>query len=216
MVVMFGLFNDDAEERIDELEDEVESLSDTVQLYQDKVDRLKGRVADAELRAEVNKLRVDVLSDQHLRKEYADFSELSDIYKDPTGQTYVLSKTRVAWKATENYIVKLLIPRGATVVFSRATFVKKINPDSRLEVRSDEAKSHKFRTNVAVVAEIETADGTYAPEYKDSSSHNPNFIYELGDVVEPEEPFDDSLKERCTSGIHFFPIREYAVDWLDE
>ncbi len=36
------------------------------------------------------------------------------------------------------------------------------------------------------------------------SMHDRDFVYKVGAIVEPTQPFDPSPRNECTSGIHFF------------
>ena len=42
------------------------------------------------------------------------------------------------------------------------------------------------------------------------SRHDPEFIYRVGDVVRPTQPFDEDRWEECAPGIHFYLTREEA------
>ena len=43
-----------------------------------------------------------------------------------------------------------------------------------------------------------------------TSTHDASFTYQLGQVVEPAQPFDDDWTQDCASGIHFYITREEA------
>jgi hypothetical protein len=91
----------------------------------------------------------------------------------------------VGWKKCANgVIVKLLIPEDAA--------------------RSS-ATTRKCRASKAIVLELFGAG-------KGTSSHDPNFMYEVGKVVVPDS-FDPNRWNDCSHGIHFFLTREEAESY---
>ena len=95
-----------------------------------------------------------------------------------------LSEPIIGWKKCKNNVlVKLEIPRGATV-FS-------IN-------------NNKCRTDKAKVLEIIGADRAY--------SKHKFFSYYVGDVIEVFD-FNCEYNVECAEGIHFFRTREEAEDY---
>ena len=89
------------------------------------------------------------------------------------------------------YIVKLEIPEDA--------------------LRSS-ATSRKCRCSKAKVLSITNLDGTDADTDVAYSSHDPSFIYKIGEIVEVDEKKTESWNE-CSTGIHFKITRQEAVDY---
>ena len=96
-----------------------------------------------------------------------------------------------AWKKSNGYIVKLLIPEDA--------------------VRSS-ATSRKCRANKAMVLSIENLDGSISDLTKVSSAYDETFVYEIGKTVVVND-FDNNRFNECAPGIHFFINRQEAVDY---
>lgn len=88
-------------------------------------------------------------------------------------------------KCKDNIIVKLLIPADA--------------------LRTS-ATSRKCRASKAKVLEIYGA--TIA-----LSQYDKTFLYKVGKIVEPTEPFDPDRWNECGSGIHFFITRKEAEEY---
>lgn len=79
--------------------------------------------------------------------------------------------------------------------------------------RRSSATGRKCRCDKATVLAIESIDGSI--QYKDARScHDPHFIYRVGDIVEPKEPFCEDRWAECASGIHFFINKQEAVDYI--
>ena len=89
------------------------------------------------------------------------------------------------------YIVKLEIPEDA--------------------LRSS-ATSRKCRCSKAKVLSITNLDGTDADTDVAYSSHDPSFIYKIGEIAEVAD-FDTDRWNECSTGIHFFITRQEAVDY---
>ena len=89
------------------------------------------------------------------------------------------------------YIVKLKIPEDA--------------------LRSS-ATTRKCRCSKAKVLSITNLDGTDADTDVAYSSHDPSFIYKIGEIVEVAD-FDTDRWNECSTGIHFFFTRQEAVDY---
>ena len=89
------------------------------------------------------------------------------------------------------YIVKLEIPEDA--------------------LRSS-ATTRKCRCSKAKVLSITNLDGTDADTDIAYSSHDPSFIYKIGEIVEVPD-FNTDRWDECSAGIHFFITRKEAVDY---
>ena len=79
------------------------------------------------------------------------------------------------------------------------------------DAKRSNATGRKCRASKAVVLELQYIEGT---QYSGGarSIHNEKFLYEVGNTVFPEMPFNDNRWEECTSGIHFYITREEAVN----
>ena len=83
----------------------------------------------------------------------------------------------IGWKKCNGgKIVKLLIPSSA---------------------KRSHAFGRKCRAEFATVLEISGGGAAI-------SSHDSNFIYNVGETVKPTEPFSDDWQNECASGIHFY------------
>lgn len=74
----------------------------------------------------------------------------------------------------------------------------------------------KCRASKAKVLEICNLDGreiNWKFGYRIHSCWNWDFNYEVGKIVEPEDPFDEDRWSECASGIHFFINRNEAIEY---
>ena len=97
----------------------------------------------------------------------------------------------IGWKKASGYIVKLRIPEDA---------------------RRSSAVGNKCRCDKAFVVEIQNIDGSKADVDTVKSSHDSNFAYVAGAMVEVND-FDDNRWNECAPGIHFFIDRRAAVEY---
>ena len=97
----------------------------------------------------------------------------------------------IGFKKASGYIVELLITDDA---------------------KRCSATSRKCRCSKAKVLGITKLDGTEADVDEVKSSHDPEFIYRVGEYVEVNDFCDDRWQE-CSAGIHFFITRQEAVDY---
>lgn len=121
------------------------------------------------------------------------------------GTVEVLDRHRVAWKALQNSLARLVIPAGTIVVYPEDPGV--LGPN-------------KLRAEKAYVEGIYSPYGHKRDEVGDSrkrpsciSRHDASFRYTQGKMVEPEEPLDATVENDCESGIHFFATKEEAEEW---
>lgn len=98
----------------------------------------------------------------------------------------------IGYKAASGYIVKLEICEDA--------------------LRSS-ATSGKCRCSKAKVLSIEDLFGERSAQTSVQSNYDPEFIYEVGKIVEVPD-FDADRWNECAPGIHFFITREEVVKWL--
>lgn len=74
----------------------------------------------------------------------------------------------------------------------------------------------KCRASKAKVLEICNLDGreiNWKFGYRIHSCWHWKFEYEVGKIVEPEDPFNEDRWSECTSGIHFFLNRQEAIEY---
>ncbi|MGH2622238.1 MAG: DUF5758 domain-containing protein [Sphingobacterium sp.] len=88
-------------------------------------------------------------------------------------------------KCENNIIVKLLIPKQA---------------------KRSHAFGRKCRAEYAEILEIYGADEAF-------SKWDNEFVYKVGEVVKPKEPFSEDWTDECASGIHFFISRIEAENY---
>jgi hypothetical protein len=89
---------------------------------------------------------------------------------------------------TKGVVIELRFPEGAKLVST--------------------VLGRKCRASEATVVRCLTPDFETETEFR--SLHDEDFTYRVGETVKPSNPFDDSITEECTSGIHFFTTREEA------
>ena len=97
----------------------------------------------------------------------------------------------IAFKKAGCYIIELFIPSNA---------------------KRCSATSRKCRCSKAKVISITTPSGDKTNITEVHSNYDPNFIYKLGEYVEVKN-FDDDRWNECSTGIHFFIIRQEAVNY---
>ncbi|PVB19782.1 pentapeptide repeat-containing protein [Mycobacteroides abscessus] len=71
--------------------------------------------------------------------------------------------------------------------------------------RRSHAMGRKCRAEKAKVLAIFNQDGSEASEAY--STHDPGFVYRVGETVKPTEPFDPDMWNECAPGIHFYITR---------
>jgi len=74
------------------------------------------------------------------------------------------------------------------------------------------ATGRKCRCSEAVVISITNLDGTETEVKTVKSSHDPDFIYEVGKTVKVDN-FNVDRWNECSEGIHFFITRQEAVEY---
>lgn len=106
----------------------------------------------------------------------------------------VYKKAKVSIKGKLcNAIITLELPTGAKTNIGHANH--------------DWENWHKFRADKARVIEIRRNNSFYT---KAQSKSEPSFLYEIGETVKVKD-FDLSRKIVCSTGIHFFLIKEEAL-----
>jgi len=191
-----------------ENEDRIEALEDELETAQEDARRAANVADNAQRKAE----RIENKFEEFAEAMYNRFNIETDAVAElegKDGEVVRLEEERVAWKATRNAIVKLLLPPTAKVVYPRhSAFGRK-----------------KLRTNMAFVADMYDPDEFADKErefmsdaenasgvFEDVSRHDNDFEYELGDLIQPENEFDDDVTARCTSGIHLYRTKEGAIE----
>lgn len=109
--------------------------------------------------------------------------------------------------------------KGSFIGFKKAFTFPNMQPCIvELEIPADAKRSNatgrKCRASKAKVISITREDGNPIEDgFEAYSSHDVNFIYKVGNTVEPTEPFDEDRWHECAPGIHFFITREEAVNY---
>jgi hypothetical protein len=99
----------------------------------------------------------------------------------------------VAYKATQNNVLKVRIPEDAERVSSLT--------------------SRKCRAEFVETIEIFDEEGESCDKTKAYGRYDEDTVYREGEITEPDE-FNSDRKLECTNGIHFFLTKEEATDWV--
>jgi hypothetical protein len=78
------------------------------------------------------------------------------------------------------------------------------------DAKRSSATTRKCRCSKAEVLSITNIDGSDAGITSVSSSHDPEFVYKIGETVSVDNFCEDRWQE-CAPGIHFFITRDEAV-----
>ncbi len=200
---MFGLAKKSTVEsknnEIEELEAEIEVLENERNRLQTRKAKEKNRRRTAEKHEK--KLREDRDALVETVEFFAEevYGDVTEKLEDKEEVVETLDEPKVAWKATLNAIVELVIPAGETVVHPQyATFTSK----------------HKKRCSKAFVKDFHVPETDMgSPDFRDSAKRDGDFKYRVGTFVEPEESLDTSTYSNCKSGIHMFTSKSEAEEW---
>lgn len=191
LVVMGLLFGGSTTEN----EEEIEKLKERVEWAKESVEEANNRAKQAE--REVGHVR-----DSSLQAIEA-LHELFDELEDKDGMVETLDQPKVVWKATRQFICKLILPTGTTVVHP-----SKDHAHHGGKKRADQAVVAMFYNPHGVSKLAHSTEST-----RGHSRQRGHFQYELGETVTPKGKLDKSLDEECTDGIHFFCDKQDAIDW---
>jgi hypothetical protein len=201
MGILLGGSTVENEDRIEALEDELEKAQDDA--------RRAANVADSVRRKTE---RVEEEFEEFAEAMYNRFNiETDDVaeLEDKNGEVIRLEEERVAWKATRNAIVKLLLPPTAKVVYPNGTHVGRKKLRTNMAFVADMYDPDEFANKEReFMSDAENASGVF----EDVSRHDVDFEYELGDLIQPEDELDDDVGVQCTSGIHLYRTKEGAID----
>lgn len=86
----------------------------------------------------------------------------------------------------------------------------------KLEIPEDAQRSssttNMCRASKAKVLEVENLCGDkLSDDIEIVSDFDPEFTYKVGDIIEPDRPFDNNRWHGCASGIHFFIDKRDAI-----
>jgi uncharacterized protein YjbI with pentapeptide repeats len=86
----------------------------------------------------------------------------------------------------------------------------------KLEIPEDAQRSssttNMCRASKAKVLEVENLCGDkLSDDTEIVSDFDPGFTYKVGDIIEPDRPFDNNRWHGCASGIHFFIDKRDAI-----
>ena len=117
------------------------------------------------------------------------------VYKDPPDKNPPDKNQRV-YKAGNNGII----------------IMELLHDSITNELRDDVVDSNfaKFRTDKVKVISIINLE-TKESMNRDSSIHDPSFVYEVGKIISTE--YDSNINAVCTRGIHYFKTYEAALSW---
>ena len=123
------------------------------------------------------------------------------------------------YRAKNNYPIACP-EKGSFIGFKKANMLdvmeRAMECIVELEIPADalrsSATSRKCRCSKAKVLSITNLDGTDADTDVAYSSHDPSFIYKIGEIAEVAD-FDTDRWNECSTGIHFFITRQEAVDY---
>lgn len=108
----------------------------------------------------------------------------------------VLDRHRTAWKATQNYVARLVIPKGTIVVHTGGN-----------KKRAGRVYVHSFHSSTRYGNGRQTEVGL------DYGIKDDSFVYKRHTIVTPEEDLSVNPMYDCESGIHFFRTKKGADDW---
>lgn len=184
-----------------ELQEQIDELERTLENTRRELDRTSTQVGN----------NVEALD--HMLSPSDDWREHERLNREKTGAVETLDEAHVAFKATRNCILAILIPKGEKVV----------HPESPTKVASPSQfgggygtateKIYKKRISGGIVMAM-TVPMSGEQKWVDSAMHASDFEYNLGAYVEPDE-FDDDTRVECTNGIHVFATPKEAHTWLD-
>lgn len=214
MGLIFGGSTTENREEIEELKSRVEDAEGRVRDAESRARRAHDRAAAAEERA-INEAENAAKIAHALNALHAgSVAELED--KDGVVET--LDEPRIAWKSTEDHIVKLLLPEGATVVHPENSANNKKRGDEAIPLAFYDTGENVHRDTSAFGSTTSTYRDQYVEDdpnttIEDSSMRSGLFKYEIGEPATPEDDLDTDVTAECRSGIHFFPSKDDALGW---
>lgn len=224
MGLIFGGSTTQNEQRIEELEQMVKDQKSTISRLERREDTARGMARNANTRAAEAQRTADKAKKAaeenaraafHLAVAYEQYDDDLNAVTNKSEEVETLEEPRVAWKATRNYIVKLLIPEGATVVHPKYGSKKRTDKAVVLELHEveEEVFTNRDIFGNEVTRTKKKMEDEIALETSDNSRRDSSFTYEVGEMVTPEEDLNKTVDNECCSGIHFFTSIEEAVDW---
>lgn len=111
----------------------------------------------------------------------------------------------------------IIVPETGSFVGWKKVCAHGMSVIIKLEILADakrcNATGRKCRCSAAKVLEIQKLDGTPAGlDSVTNTSYTPHVTYKVGETVLPDR-FDDDRWNECSHGIHFFIMRQEAVDY---
>lgn len=130
---LFGPSKSELEARIEDLANKADMAKSEAKLAEDKADRAHKRADRAERRA--TEKAEDAAQIAHALSEIhtADVGSLGD----KRDEIEILDEPAIVWKATQNHIVKLLLPEGTTVVILHSA----VTPTRSVQTRPSSSRS---------------------------------------------------------------------------
>lgn len=190
---LFGPSKSELADRIDELENKLDEARDEADTAHARADIAYDRAGEAKKEAKQNaQTAAEIAHALHgMATNLPQVESLND-------EVETLDEPHIAYKATENYIVELVLPAGTTVVHPYGT---------------------KKRCDQAIVTAFYNADrygveDAPALETQDHSKYDWSFDYNIGEKVTPEDALNTDSSVECESGIHFWRTKDGALHWL--
>lgn len=202
--------------RIEELRTRVDRVKYDAERAEREASKAAQRAWDAERNAEIAEQTVEeYASAAAALAKVAQDQAIGDIDTIPDREHTIqtLDEPHLAWKATENYVVRLLLPEGTVVVHPKhgTSPVSKKRVDQAIVLSfhdvNQNGKPGQFKRYQHEV------EDTPALDTIDNSNYDHSFDYEVGEMVHPKNGFSMNMDERCTEGIHVFPSQDEALNW---
>jgi len=234
---LFGPSKSDLADRIETLESQIDDLADTAERARREAQSAKEQALhESRKRKELVDVLNDLFGPDHVQTE----GRVSDL----SGVVETLDNAHIGYKATRNAIVELVFPAGTRIVHpDYAKFPSKARKRraehaivSALYDPTDIHHVVNSKHDKVEIGNVETGPvgpGDKFPKLKqrpdsedlddatcsrlvDTSLYDGSFEYRIGEVVEPDDELDTTLRKDCASGIHFFRTLEGALEWYEK
>jgi hypothetical protein len=192
MGLIFNRGDDELEEQVEKLSKKVNRLQNELNAVRTDKDILEERVGNIPDYVEASIERKSGIDEQGISR----LPELEDT-------VFTLAEPHVGWKHAQGYIVKLLLPEDADVVY----------PEPWPSDSDSYNPYKKLRASEAEVLDIQTFDRSGKAPNRVCSNHDSSFEYRVGRAVYPHG-FDTNTAIHCTGGIHLYATRKAAVDTM--
>lgn len=201
---LFGPSKAELEQRIDELESHIDTVEERALQAENEASAANRKVDD--YRCQLNEKAENAATIAHALNELH-VGEVEEL-ENKSGTVEVLDEPRIAWKATSNHVLKLLLPEGTKVVHPEDSRDDKKRGDQAIPLAFFDVtrRARMFEYDVRVADEP-------TESVNDTSQNRGRFEYTIGEKATPEEPLDTDISAECRSGIHFFTSKDRAFSW---